>query len=211
MFLLVTGASGAGKSTVRRLIAGDLSPEVHCVELTDVVDLPRVMSIAWRQEATEAVVARAVELQGEGRHLLLAGDPVPAAEVLAAPSADRLEGFAACLLDVEPDMQAARLAARGDDPGLLDHHQAFAAWMRAQARDPRHMLEVVTTNGWEAMRWERLDRLDPEAGNWAMHVLEASRLSREQVAEAVLRWCRDLLAGPTPVPPTRPAPSAPVE
>ena len=198
MLLLVTGASGAGKSTVRRLIAGDLSPDVQCLELTDVVDVPRVVSIAWRQEATEAVVQRALELQGEKRHLLLAGDPVAAAEVLAAPSADRLEAFAVCLLDLEPDVQAARLAARGDDPSLLVHHQAFAAWMRAHAHDPRHMLEVLTTNGWEAMRWERLDRLDPQAGDWAVHVVEASRLSREQVADAVLSWCRDVLARRNP-------------
>jgi energy-coupling factor transporter ATP-binding protein EcfA2 len=198
VFLLVTGASGAGKSTVRRLIAGDLSPEVECVELAGVVDIPRVMTKAWRQEATEAVVQRAVELQGDGRHLLLSGDPVAAAEVLAAPSADRLDAVAVCLLDLEPNVQAARLAERGDDPTLLVHHQAFAAWMRAQAHDPRHMLEVVTTDGWDAMRWERLDGLDPDAGDWNMHVVEASRLSTEQAAEAVLSWCRDALvsAGP---------------
>lgn len=211
MLLLVTGASGAGKSTVRRMIAGDLSPGVECVELADVVDIPRVMTKAWRQKATEAVVQRAVELQGEGRHLLLSGDPVAAGEVLAAPSADRLEAVAVCLLDLEPDVQAARLAERGDDPTLLVHHQAFAAWMRAHVHNPRHMPEVLTTDGWDAMRWERLDGLDPDAGDWNVHVVEASRLSREQVAEAVLGWCRDALAGPTPAPPTRPGPSAPQE
>lgn len=116
MFLLVTGASGAGKSTVRRLIAHDLSPEVECVELGDVVDVPRFPTVAWRQEATEAVVQRALALEGKGRHLLLSGDPVAAAEVLAAPSADRLEAVGVCLLDVDPQAQAARLIKRGDDP-----------------------------------------------------------------------------------------------
>jgi energy-coupling factor transporter ATP-binding protein EcfA2 len=153
MFLLVTGASGAGKSTVRRAVARRLSPEVECVELYDVVAVTAVRGIVWRQRATEAVVQRALELQAQGRHLLLSGDPVAAGEVLAAPSAVGLDGVAACLLDVRPEAQAARLTHRGDNPSLLPHHQAFAEWMRGHARDPRHLPYVLSMNGWEAMRW----------------------------------------------------------
>jgi hypothetical protein len=198
MLLLVTGASGAGKSTTRRAIARDLSSEVDCVELGDVVSVPRYPTIAWRQEATEAVVRRALELQGDGRHILLSGDPVAAGEVMAAPSATQLDGIAACLLDLDPEAQRARLTERGDDPSLLAHHQAFADWMRAHARDPQHMLNVLTTDGWDAMRWDRLD-ITPGDGRWDMRVLDTSDLSREQVAGEVLRWCRDALAGRAPV------------
>jgi predicted ABC-type ATPase len=99
MFLLVTGASGAGKSTVRRAVADELSSEVQAVELHDLVDVPPFPDIAWRQRATEAVVQRAVALQADRRHLLLSGDPVAAGEVLAAPSAVALEGVAVCLLE----------------------------------------------------------------------------------------------------------------
>ena len=198
MLLLVTGASGAGKSTARQAIARALSPEVECVELGDVVSVPRHPTIAWRQEATEAVVQRALELQVDGRHLLLSGDPVAAGEVMAAPSAAQLDGIAACLLDLDPEAQAARLAERGDDPSLLVHHQAFADWMRAHARDPQHMLNVLTTDSWDAMRWDRLD-IAPADGRWDMRVLDTSDLSREQVAAEVLRWCRDTLAGRAPV------------
>jgi energy-coupling factor transporter ATP-binding protein EcfA2 len=156
MFMLVTGASGAGKSTVRRLIADQLSPEVECVELGDVVTVPAFPTIAWRQRATEAVLERALALQAEDRHLLLCGDPVAAGEVIAAPSADELAGCAVCLLDVRRHARTIRLSERGDDPRLLADHQAFADWMRGHARDPEHMTHVLTTNGWEGMRWERL-------------------------------------------------------
>jgi energy-coupling factor transporter ATP-binding protein EcfA2 len=139
MFLLVTGASGAGKSTVRRAIARELSPAIKCVELSDVVSMPGVPALAWRQQATEVVVERALGLQAEGRHLLLCGDPVAAGEVLAAPSAAELAAVAVCLLDVTADAQSERLADRGDDPRLVAHHHAFAKWMRGHARDPRHM------------------------------------------------------------------------
>jgi hypothetical protein len=99
---------------VRRAAARELSPEVECVELYDIVGVPAFPDIAWRQRATEAVVQRALELQAEGRHLLLSGDPVAAGEVLAAPSAVGLDGVAVCLLDVSPDAQAARLTRRGE-------------------------------------------------------------------------------------------------
>jgi hypothetical protein len=195
MFLLVTGASGAGKSTVRRAIAPRLSPEVECVELRDIIGVPAVPDIAWRHRATEAVVQRALELQAQGRHLLLSGDPVAAGEVLATPSAAGLDAVAVCLLDVSPDAQAARLAHRGDDPALLAHHQAFAEWMRGHARDPRHMPHVLSMNGWEAMRWDRWNTMDPIDGNWGMEVVDTSQLTPVQVAEEILTWCRRALRG----------------
>lgn len=199
MFLLVTGASGAGKSTVRRLIAGDLSPGVECVELRDVAAVPAFPTIAWRQRATEAAVQRALELQGEGRHLLLSGDPVAAGEVVAAPSAVRLDGIAVCLLDVSRETQAARLGERGDNPALLGDHHAFADWMRAHAHEPRHMPHVLTTNGWDAMRWERWVDREAGDGDWGAHIVVTSRMSTEQVAAGVLRWCHRALAGRAPV------------
>jgi hypothetical protein len=197
--LLVTGASGAGKSTVRQAVSPELSPEVECIELGDAVDVPTLPDIAWRQRTTEAVIQRAVRLQSEGRHLLLSGDPVAAGEVLAAPSATRLEGVAACLLDVGPDAQAARLERRGDDPALLVHHQAFADWMRGHALDPGHMPHVLTTGGWEAMRWERWIGVDPADGGWAMEVIDTSELTEAGVAADVLRWCRRALRGNAPM------------
>jgi hypothetical protein len=195
VFFLVTGSSGAGKSTARRLITSELAPDTDCVELGHVVTMPPVPTIAWRQQAAEAVVQRALALQAEGRHLLLAGDPVAAGEVVAAPSADTLDAIAVCLLDVDAATQAARLAQRGDDPRLLADHQAFAAWMRGHARDPRHMQHVLTTGGWEAMRWERLGSLDPGDGGWAVHIVDTSELSTDQVAEQVLTWSRRALRG----------------
>ena len=108
VLLLVTGASGAGKSTARNLIEHELGAATACVELGDVVDVPRAPTLAWRQQATEAVVTRALELQGRGRNLRLSGDPVAAGEVIAAPSADRLDGIAVCLLDVDEWAHTAR-------------------------------------------------------------------------------------------------------
>ena len=196
MLLLVTGASGAGKSSVRAAIEHELSPVVECVELRDVVAVPMAPTLAWRQRATEVVVRRALELQQSGRHLLLSGDPVAAAEVVAAPSASGLAGLAVCLLDLSPEVQASRLAARGDDPSLLGDHQAFAQWMRGHAADPLHMPHVLSTGGWDEMRWDRLTSL---RSSWRTHLIDTSVMSRPAVAEAVLAWCQSVLAGQAPI------------
>ncbi len=194
MLLLVTGASGMGKSTVRLLVEPELGPAVECVELAQVLPLRGASSLLWRQQATDAAVRRAVELQQTGRHLLLAGDPVPAAEAVAAPSAVGLHAIGVCLLDASPQEQARRLELRGDDPALLHRHQAFADWMRQTAQDPLHLPEVVTTDGWDQMRWERLERLAPD---WHVTVLDTTAMSRHEVADAVAGWCRRTLNGDT--------------
>jgi energy-coupling factor transporter ATP-binding protein EcfA2 len=195
VLLLITGASGVGKSTVRVLVAPELPPAIECVELLDLSGRPPAVTRAWRQQTAEAAVRRAVELQASGRHLLLAGDPVPAVEVVAAPSAPALGAIAVCLLDATPEAQAERLAARGDPVELLPHHQAFAEWMRRQASNPLHMTHVVSGAGWEQMRWQRLEQLAP---GWGMHTVDTTHMTARQVADHVHDWCRRALAGDAP-------------
>jgi hypothetical protein len=196
MLLLVTGASGVGKSTVRTLVEKELAPAVESIELSHVLPLRAAPTRVWRQQAAEEAVRRAIELQPLGRHVLLAGDPVPAAEVVAAPSAPLLDGIAVCLLDASPEAQTARLTARGDDPSVLHHHHAFAEWMRRAASDPLHMPEVITTNSWDQMRWDRLQHV---SDTWHVTTIDTSELSRMQVAEAVVAWARSSVAGDVPV------------
>ena len=196
MLLLVTGASGVGKTTVRKIVEAHLVPEVEAVELGHLTAESTRYTLAWRQRTTELVLQRVLQLQHESRHLLLCGDPVAAVEAIAAPSASMVEAIAVCLLDATPDAQAARLTARGDDPSLLLHHHAFADWMRRQATDPQYMLEVVTTSGWEAMRWDRVPLIAP---NWHVHVIDTSRQTPHQVTDDVLAWIRAALAGEAPV------------
>ena len=195
MLLLVTGASGAGKSTVRERIAPGLAPKVQSVELRDVLAVPAVPTLAWRQQAAQAAVLRALALHAEDRHLLLCGDPVAAGEVLAAPSATQLDALAVCLLDLSVAAQTRRLARRGDDPALLHHHHAFADWMRGHARDPGHMPHVLRDGGWAPMHWDRLDALT----TWECEVLDTTALTASEVADAVAGWCRRALRGQAPL------------
>ncbi len=182
MLLLLTGASGVGKSSVRALVAPRLDG-VECVELRDVVEIPPVPDLAWRQRSVEAAVQRALDVE----HLLLAGDPVAPGEVLGAPSAPLLDGFAACLLDCSAEVQTARLARRGDPVQWLPHHIAFADWMRCHMRDPAHRPDVIQAAGWDGMRWEQW----PAA--WSFAAIDTSALTVAEVADAVEGWVRGVL------------------
>ena len=153
MLLLIAGASGAGKTSVREIIAGELAPGVEAVELRHLDTVPPVPDLAWRQRMAERAVARSRELDKKGRHLL-AGDRVAPGEVLAAPSATSVD-ITVCLLDVSEDAQRRRLRRRGEPEELLPRHAAFAAWLRRHASDPTHMPHVLTTGGWDGTQWSR--------------------------------------------------------
>ena len=185
MFFLVTGASGAGKSTVRRAIAPALEGRVDCVELGTLGITPE-WSLEWRQRTVEHVVQVALEAVRHGRHFLLCGDPVPPGEVVAAPSGHLVGRVDVCLLDVAPHAQRARLLARGDDPDLLPLHVGFAEWMRHHVEDPNYRPEVITDRGWRDMRWDRwVGRSEPP---WTLHVVDTTDLPPRAVAHQALQW-----------------------
>lgn len=192
MLFLVSGASGVGKSTVRRLLAPQLGAAFTAVELGD-LDPTDAMSVRWRQETAEIAAARAAALHPRGGHLLLCGDPVAPAEVVSAPSATRTGGVAACLLDADPLSQATRLRARGDDPALLDAHLGFAGWMREHAVDPLPRLDVLTQDPAPGARWARVADL-VDRGDWRVHVIDTAARDADGVADAVGTWIRTALA-----------------
>ena len=195
VLLLISGASGSGKTSVRQAIAAHLEPTITTVELRHLGAVPDPPTLEWRQRMAEEAVLRAAHFDGEGRHLLLAGDPVAPGEVLAAPSA-RLVDIAICLLDIDENAQRERLGRRGDPAELLPRHVAFADWLRGHAIDPRHMPHVLSTGGWQEMRWSRLSNMPSD--RWRMSVIDVSMLSRADTTQAALQWVTDAIEGRAP-------------
>ncbi len=60
------------------------------------------------------------------------------------------------------------------------------------------MPEVLATNGWAEMRWERWTDGECFMGSWAMQVIDTSNLNAQHVAAEVLGWCRRALVGQAP-------------
>ncbi len=187
MFFLITGASGVGKATVRGMIQSQFADLMETGELAE-PGRPPEWSLRGRHEAVEQAVQRALRLQQEGKHFLLCGDVVPPGEVCAAPSADGLNGIAACLLHASPAAQRERLAHRGDDPALIPDHATFADWMRRHIVDCGHHPEVITNGGWDSMRWERW--VGAHKPPWRCHIIDTSDLTPVEVATLAAAWIR---------------------
>jgi hypothetical protein len=190
VLFVLFGSSGAGKTSALDALR-ERAPERLALHDFDEVGVPRDADTAWRQRTNEDWVRRALELQADGVDLLLAGQ-TPYGEVLAAPSADRLE-VVGCLLDVDEDVRLDRLGARGGEwlersglnlPDLL----AWAEWMRGHARDPQHRQHVIRRAGDPSMRWVRWADWREGDPRWRVRVLDTTALPIEAVADALLAW-----------------------
>jgi hypothetical protein len=194
MFFLVTGASGVGKTSVRKLIEAEIAGRVEVCEL-GTLGLTPEWSLRWRHQAVEQVVQLALKQQEAGRHFLLCGDPVPPGELYAAPSAGGLAGIEVCLLHASPESQRERLTVRGDAADLTPHHVAFAEWMRQHVVNHRHRPEVIINQGWEKMRWDSWNSEEVKVVPWKSHIIDTSELKPGEVAREVLSWIKLRIGG----------------
>ena len=199
MFFLVTGASGVGKSTVRKLLEPQLAGQVAACELATLGLTPE-WTLRWRHQAVEQVVQLALEHQKAGTHFLLCGDPVAPGELYAAPGADKLDSIQVCLLDVSPERQTERLTRRGDPADLIPHHIAFADWMRHHVQDHRYRPEVIINAGWEEMRWHVWTGPEITTVPWTSRIINTTHLSSTEVASEVLSWINHHLSLKHPKP-----------
>jgi dephospho-CoA kinase len=112
MMLLLAGASGGGKSHVLRILRSSLPETV--VQDADELEIPT--DKAGRQSLLEQCVAEAVRLQENGASFIL-GSQSPLGELLACPSAGKLESVGCCLIDCHEHIRIRRLLERGDRCG----------------------------------------------------------------------------------------------
>jgi len=189
VLFLLFGSSGSGKTFVLDA-ARERMPGLATHDF-DEIGVPRGADTAWRHRADEKWVRRALDYEVEGTDLLLAGQ-TPFGELLATPSAPRLEAISACLLDCDDETRLARVRARGPEwiartAGDLDDYLRWAEWMRRHARDPRWRTDVIrheTTE--EEMAWSRWSEWDADDRRWRVHVIDTSALSVDEVAEKLV-------------------------
>lgn len=161
---------------------------MECVEF-DSIGVPAGADTSWRHAAIESWVQHALAAQHAGGDLLLCGQ-VPIGELLAAPSADRLEGIAVCLLHCSPAVREARLRQRGDPEETLIHHIRFGEWFRAHAQDPRHLPEVIRVESAVPMRWDRWAEWPTGDPRWAPRIIDTDALTVGETADIVEAWAR---------------------
>lgn len=191
MLYLLFGSSCSGKTTVLAELPGRV--EHLAVHDFDEISVPSNATIGWRHRANESWVRRALEYEHAGTDMLLAGQ-TPYGEILAAPSAPKLQAIAACLLDCDDETRVARIEARGPQwlsrvGGTLHDSLAWAAWMRRHAEDPSWRQDVIrrpeTEGELEWSRWTDWERGDPR---WRVAVVHTSVQPVAAVVDDVVAW-----------------------
>jgi hypothetical protein len=194
VLFLLFGSSAAGKTSALDELR-DRIPDL-AVHDHDEVGVPPHADTAWRQRANEEWVCRALNLQAAGTDMLL-GAQTPLGELLAAPSATRLDAISACLLDCSDEVRVARLrerpAWRGtSDPTRWPDLLRWAEWMRYHATDPQWMPHVIRRErGHPEMRWERWSDWQSGDLRWRVNVIDTSALPIAEAAKQVAQWITD--------------------
>ncbi|GIJ67013.1 hypothetical protein Voc01_019300 [Virgisporangium ochraceum] len=187
MLLTVAGSMCSGKSTAGRACADLPHLAVHDF---DEIGVPDGADLRWRQRSMEQWLRRVLEYQSAGVDVLLLGQS-PLGEVLATPSAVHLDGLAAALVDVADGERLRRLEAR--DPGRWDDAArracvGWAHWHRGHAADPRHRQEVITTDAWPGMVWNRWTAWTADDPRWTVTVLDTTDRSAAGSAADLRAW-----------------------
>jgi hypothetical protein len=184
----VTGAGGSGKTAalphLRRLL-----PELVFCEF-DSVRVPHDAGNMWRQQRTEYWLQQALVHQAEGRDTMILGGAL-LGEILASPSAPKVNGISVCLLDCADVVRIDRLrarggrgAAKGASQGMLN----WAAWMRLHAVDPQwrpDLIKMESAPGMQWARWATWQRGDPR---WQVWVLDTTTISPDEIAKHIAGW-----------------------
>lgn len=194
VFFLLFGSSAAGKTAALGALRERMSE--LAIHDFDEIGVPPGADTVWRHRANEEWVQRALDYQAEGVDLLLAGQ-TPLGELLATPSASRLEAISACLIDCDDDTRVARLQERGTEwfarsAGDLQDYLNWAEWMRGHAADPSWRPHVIRRGDADGdMRWERWS--DWRAGDprWRVRVIDTSQLTVSRVATELEAWIEE--------------------
>ncbi|MCH9684584.1 MAG: hypothetical protein K0V04_24320 [Deltaproteobacteria bacterium] len=196
MFLLVSGGSGAGKSTCLAALHGRWPSVV--VHEDD--ERPPPPDGAGRRVLLETFVAEAVTDARAGR-VTLFGAQSTLGELLSCPSAPSVGPIAACLLDCHDVERGRRVRARQpDDHGWFGQdHLNWAAFHRMHAADPTWEPGVVIDDH-EDGRWTGWTRWPRDDPRWHVHVIDTTTATPDQMTEQLATWVQALLDDPRRAP-----------
>jgi hypothetical protein len=141
----------------------------------------------WRRDLTERWIRRALELEADGVDLLVT--ELVLGEVLAAPSAMRVSGIAACLLHCADEERIRRLRARGEiDDTELQHFLNWSDWLVGHCADPQFWLDPILSDGDTTWSWERWRHWAAGDPRWSVLVIDTGEASVFDSATRLISW-----------------------
>jgi hypothetical protein len=184
MFFLISGAAAAGKSTLVKNLPARLA-NLACHDM----DEKWAATEFLRCQHLEEWVQLALQRQAQGQDFLLVSQS-PLGELLACPSAPKLAGIAACLLDCSDMLRVTRMRQRGFDPRWPPCQDVlnWAAWQRMHAWDPQWEQRVIIGNGPSNHAYTRWTHWTQTDARWQVHVIDTTGLAIEPMLDRVSAW-----------------------
>ena len=180
----VAGASGSGKTAIIPNLKKKIGDSIVVYDFDD-IGVPDDADKKWRQEATEKWLQKLIS---NGQDACLLGQVV-LGEILACPSAKKLNKVHFCLLDVNDFERIQRLKTRhGKADGADQNMLNWSSWLRMHHKDPQWVQHVLKENCWDKLNfgtWDQLLNWDSKA---VVTVLDTTGWEIEQSAKSVADW-----------------------
>lgn len=186
----IGGASGSGKTAIMPELQKILGSEIKVYDFDD-IGVPEGADKKWRQESTEKWLQK---LLADGKDACLLGQIV-LGEILACPSAKKLDGINFCLLDVSDFERIQRLKKRntyGADQNMLN----WSAWLRMHHQDPQWAMHVIQEDAADVMDFKRLSALKSYEEVANVKSLDTTDLALHEVAMELADWVRSFDIAP---------------
>ena len=180
----IGGASGSGKTAIMPELLKILGNEIKVYDFDD-IGVPEGADKKWRQESTEKWLQK---ILADGKDACLLGQIV-LGEIIACPSAKKLEGINFCLLDVSDFERIQRLKKRntyGADQNMLN----WSAWLRVHHQDPQWTQRVIKDDSWDGLDFSILESLKTWEPTADIHILDTTGLNIKTVAISVSQWVK---------------------
>lgn len=184
MFVLVSGAAAAGKTTIARQLASHVE-NLICHDH----DEKKASNETMRCQQLEEWIQLALTHEQAGQDFLLTSHS-PLGELLACPSATKLAGIAAALLDCSDPIRIQRMRDRGFDPRWppSQHVLNWASWHRMHAWDPQWEQDVIVGNGGEEHVYGRWTSWPQNDTRWQVTAIDTTQLTTAMMVDKVAKW-----------------------
>jgi len=187
MLFLICGAPATGKSSVVKSLKDKLE-NIECHDSDEIM----VETGTQRRVSNEEWILKALEAQAKGNDFLLSTQS-PFGEILAAPSAIKLDGIKCCLFDCNDFVRVERYLARPQDekwPLGMDT-LCWAVFHRMHAVDPQWEQRVIVDKELPEFGWKRWIPWQKGDNRWDVKIIDTSENTVEHTANLVSEWIVD--------------------
>jgi len=188
MFYIVSAAAASGKSTMARLLKEELKDKnIICQDFDEPLE-----STSEKVYVMEDLIQDALKAQDAGKDYLVMAH-CPFGELLASPSAIKLEAICGCLLDCHDYVRVPRYLDRQQfEEWPLDQHTlSWASWQRMHAIDPQWEQHVLLKGDKADLHWDRWINWASDDERWKKNIIDNSYKAKEETLELLVQWVKE--------------------